>query len=373
MVDPEDLEGQSPVAAALHVPVHTAAEFVAATERAVDERGAGEGFELGGWHEVAGLKQPALNEDSAVVRPATGLLEAVEPAQEILARDAQAAVLDRGIDCPELHARRNELDARPQRARSEQGRTVREPQDRVFGVGQSSHVDSEALVRLMRKGQVGADPRARRLMILDVRRPRTKVAPRLPPDGSAEGRRRPDAFDTLAEPIQRVRQHRDVMDILDRFTLRPDAWADVGTEERRRHEALGAERVTERFVPLPRARHEPVADPQVEGIIEPVVDPSQVNRVVECGRREEKRRELKPRIESEARELDEVTIDLDGPVIADRLPRSGAVDPRVRASREAGEPSLGEQVDPQLERNPLRIAGPDQDEHASIFVVAADQ
>ena len=46
MVDAENLEGQSPVAASFDVPVHAAAEFVAAPERAGHERGAGEGLEL---------------------------------------------------------------------------------------------------------------------------------------------------------------------------------------------------------------------------------------------------------------------------------------------------------------------------------------
>ena len=40
---------------------------------------------------------------------------------------------------------------------------------------------------------------------------------------------------------------------------------------------------------------------------------------------------------------------------------------------EVGVPRLREQVDPQLKRNTLLIPGPDQDEHASIFVVVADQ
>ena len=210
-------------------------------------------------------------------------------------------------------------------------------------------------------------------MILDVRRPGTEVALRLPPDGSAEGRRGADPFDTLGEPVQRVRQHRDVMDVLDRLALRPDARADVGTEEGRRHQSIGPQRVTERLVPLPRARHDPVADPQVEGIAEPVVDPSQVDRVVDCGRGEDDRRELKPGIEAEARELDEVTGDLHGVEVADRPQRAGAVDPRVRAPREVAVPRLGEQIHPELERNALRIPGPDQDELASIVVVFANE
>ena len=244
---------------------------------------------------------------------------------------------------------------------------------RIVSSGFAQPECPEALVPLSREGNVGADPRARGLMILDVRRPEAEVAHRLPPDRPAKGEPRADPLDTLAEPIQRVREHRDVSDVLDRFTLRPDAGADVRAEEGRGHQSISAEREAERLVPLSRPGHRPVADPQIEGVAEVVVDPSQVDRVVECRRGEDERRELKPGIDSEARELDEVTHDLHGLETLDRQPRAGAVDPRVRAPREVGVARLGEQVQPELEGDTLLIPGPDQDELASIVVILADQ
>jgi hypothetical protein len=127
------------------------------------------------------------------------------------------------------------------------------------------------------------------------------------------------------------------------------------------------------LVPLPRARHEPVADPQVKRVIEPVVDPSQINRVVECRGRENDRCELQPRIECEARKLDKITIDLDRLVIGNRQSGASAVDPVLGSPREAEKPCLSEHVCTQFKRDLLLISGADQDEHAQIFVIAACQ
>ena len=163
------------------------------------------------------------------------------------------------------------------------------------------------------------------------------------------------------------------MDVVDRLALRPDTRADVRAEERGRHQPIRAHGVAERLEPLPGSRDQPVAHPQVEGVIEPVIDPAQVHGVVQRGRREDERRELEPGIETEARELDEIAIDFRGAEALDRQTRSRAVDPVVPAACEIEVPRLGEEIEPQFERELLLVPGPDQYEHAPVPVIVADE
>ena len=154
------------------VPVQAAANLVSPAERPGHEGRPGEGLQLAGDQEAARLEETAVIEEGTIRDAADQRLELVEPSEEVLARDAQAPVLQRGIDRPELHVRREQLDAGPQCVDPEERRTIREPEDRVFGVRQG--VGTEPLVPLARDGEVGADPRGRRLMVLDVRRPGTE-------------------------------------------------------------------------------------------------------------------------------------------------------------------------------------------------------
>src|SRR5271165_6600618 len=105
VVDPQHLEGKPPLPGAEWIPVQAASKLVAASEPASDERGTAEGFELAGNQEIAGLQQPTIIKERIERHLAPEGLEVVEPSKEVLAGDAQAAVLEGGIDRPELHVR----------------------------------------------------------------------------------------------------------------------------------------------------------------------------------------------------------------------------------------------------------------------------
>src|SRR5262249_10624167 len=122
------------------------------------------------------------------------------------------------------------------------------------------------------------------LVVFMVRRSQAETSRRLPPRRPAEGPPWADALHALIKAIERVGIHRDVMQVFDRLTLRPDSRANIRSEKRRGHESVSAQGPANPSEPFARPRHKPVADSQVERVIEVVVDISQKNRVVESRR-----------------------------------------------------------------------------------------